>query len=514
MIWRIGGGLLVLVVSFFVALWAMSPGGPDTSTRPALVPPPPLPPVTRTSQVITPVAVSLGAIASTLDNAAPRNMSGKGDNPLRELLAKAVIDWTVQRGPMSVTGANNAMLISTPLDGTLRVVGELGKQAGQIGGAVGNLFGRQVGDALQGLTGKPFDQTAQVRGAVLVNARPSLMTNWRIDPNMSAQVNVTDGGLSIAGIRLSVPQQIKPLLDRNVAEQVAALQARVRNDPMVEQIARREWAKMCRSIAVGGGDSGIPELWLEMKPTRAFTAPSRVDSAALTLTVGVEAETRISSAKTEPQCPFPAQLVAAPQMQNGRLSVGLPIDVPFPVVNKLLEAQLKDRTFPDDGSQPASVTVKSATLAASGDRLLISLVVRVAETKSWFGLGANATVHVWGKPVLDAEKQVLKFDDVDVAVESQAAFGLLGSAAQAAIPYLRTALREQANVDLKALLKDARAGIDKAIGEFRQSVDGVTVDAKVNDLRVTGLAFDARTMRIIADAQGDVKVAVTKLPAM
>lgn len=511
MIWRIIGGVAVVLVSFFVALWLMGPTGPDRATRPALVAPPALQPTTRASQIITPVAISLKAIATTLDGAAPRNLAGKADNPLRQVLAKAVIDWTVTRGPMSVTGGSNAMVISTPLNGSLHMVGELGKQAGQIGGQIGSLLGRDAANVLQGLSGKTFDQRADIRGAVLVNARPNLTPNWRIEPNLSAQVNINNDGLNVAGLRLSVPQQIKPLLDRNVAEQVAILQARIRNDPVVEQTARREWAKMCRAIPIGGS-GGVPQLWLEMRPTKAFTAPSRIDTNALTLTVGVEAETRISSSKTEPRCPFPAQLAILPQTERGRLAVGVPIDIPFPVLNKLLEAQLKGRTFPDDGSQPAAVEVKAANLAASGDRLLVSLRVRVKETKSWFGLGADADVHVWGRPVLDAASQRLKFDDVDVAVESQAAFGLLGGAAQAAIPYLRGALREQANIDLQSLLVDARAGIDKALEDFRSGIDGVRVDAKVTNLRVSDLAFDATTLRIVAEANGDVQVAIAQLP--
>ncbi|MEN3379059.1 MAG: hypothetical protein V7604_4414, partial [Hyphomicrobiales bacterium] len=42
------------------------------------------------------------------------------------------------------------------------------------------------------------------------------------------------------------------------------------------------------------------------------------------------------------------------------------------------------------------VTIQSATVAPSGDRLLISLRVKAREKKSWFGLGADAMVHVWG----------------------------------------------------------------------------------------------------------------------
>ena len=56
-------------------------------------------------------------------------------------------------------------------------------------------------------------------------------------------------------------------------------------------------------------------------------------------------------------------------------------------------------------------------------------------------------MHVWGKPVLDQEAQILRFTDVAVDVESKAAFGLLGEAAQAAVPYLQKTLAEQAVIE-------------------------------------------------------------------
>jgi hypothetical protein len=36
----------------------------------------------------------------------------------------------------------------------------------------------------------------------------------------------------------------------------------------------------------------------------------------------------------------------------------------------------------------------------------------------------------------------------------------------------------------------------------------------VNGLRLTGIEFDARTLRVIAEATGAVRVAVTQLPRM
>ncbi|MHA4875521.1 DUF4403 family protein, partial [Enterococcus faecium] len=82
------------------------------------------------------------------------------------------------------------------------------------------------------------------------------------------------------------------------------------------------------------------------------------------------------------------------------------------------------------------------SVAASGERLLFSLLVYAKEKKSFLGLGAEAYVHIWGVPVLDAARQTLRLDAVEVAVESEAAFGLLGAAARAAMPHLQRILAQ------------------------------------------------------------------------
>ena len=217
-------------------------------------------------------------------------------------------------------------------------------------------------------------------------------------------------------------------------------------------------------------------------------------------------------AETKPDCPFPAQVELVPQIEQGRVNIAVPIDIPFPEVNRLLEAQLKGKTFPQDKAGAFAVTVRGVALAASGERLLISLRVQANENRSWFGLGAEATVHVWGKPVLDRDRQVLRLADIALDVESEAAFGLLGAAARAAVPYLEAALAENAVVDLNPFATTARQSIEAAIADFRKSGDGVRVDAAVTALRLVGIEFDAKTLRVIAEADGTAKVAVTALP--
>ena len=147
----------------------------------------------------------------------------------------------------------------------------------------------------------------------------------------------------------------------------------------------------------------------------------------------------------------------------------MPIDVPFTELNRVMELQLKGKTFPETGDAPGQVTVLASSIAAAGDRLLISLRVKAKETKSWFGLGAEATVHVWGKPVLDQQSQIMRLTDITLDVQSEAAFGLLGTAAHAAIPYLQKALADHAVVDLKPFAASALKSIERVDRRLREA---------------------------------------------
>jgi hypothetical protein len=512
-------GAAILIASFLVATLGLHfwSGGAAPVATPTLVEVPPLKALSRTSVVITPTAIALTAIRDALDASAPRNLSAKRDNPVSQLLSNADIGWTIGRGPLTVTGRSDAMAVSTALTGTLHVTGQIATQVGNIGGALGGIVNQNLGRGLQNLTGKTLDQHADISGNVTILSRPVLAANWRVDPNLTAQVALADGALSLAGIKIGISNEVKPVLDRQVNDQVAALAARLRADPFLEQAARRQWTKMCRSISLGAAGAGLPDLWLEVRPTRAFAAQPRIDATALTLMIGVEAETRVVPGETKPDCPFPANLELAPriaqQNDSGRLAIAVPIDVPFTEVNRLLALQLNGKTFPQDGQGPYEATIRSANITPSGDRLLISLRVKAREKASWLGLGAEAVVNVWGRPALDREQQILRLSDIALDVDSESAFGLLGAAARAAIPYLKDALAEQAVIDLKPFAANARKSIEAAIAEFRTSTAGVRADVNIADLRLMDIEFDSKTLRVIAEANGTANVTVSSLSA-
>ena len=425
--------IAVVAVSFFVSLKAMdwlSLRG--SSSAPAITELPPLPPVSRSSVIVAPVAIALSLIRDIADHAAPRNFTGKADNPVSQVLQNADIGWSASRGPIFATGAQDVLSLSTPLSGKLNVTGSLSSKAtGAVGDAIGGLLGGNAAKQIGAVNIKALNASAELKGSVTITSRPKLAASWHLEPNLGAQVSLGDTSLSVAGARVNVPAQVKPLIDKTVGEQLNAVGDRIRADQTLVRNAREQWAKACRSIPLqsAGATSSLPALWLELKPTRAIAAQPNVDAKAVTLMLGIQADTRITPTQTKPDCPFPEKISIIPPTTGG-VSIAVPIDVPFTDLNKILQTELAGRTFPEDGSGSVDVTVKSASVAASGERLLISLVVRAKEKKSFFGFGGEATVHIWGRPMLDQARQTLRLADIELAVESEAAFGLLGAAAR------------------------------------------------------------------------------------
>jgi Domain of unknown function (DUF4403) len=506
----------VIAISFFASLRALDWLAPRGAVpAPTLSELPPLPAAAGSSVVLAQVAIPISAIRDAADRSAARTFAGKADNPVSQILQNADIGWTASRGPIAAAGSQDALSLTTTLTGKLNVTGSLSSKAtGAVSNAIGGLLGGNVAKQIGSVNIKAINASAEIKGNITIMSRPRFAAAWRIEPNLSAQVTLGDTNLSVPGGRLNVPAQVKPVIDKTVADQIAAAGTRIRNDPALERNARIQWAKACRSIPLqGGGGSALPTLWLELRPTRAVAVQPRVDASAITSILGIEAETRITPTQTTPDCPFPDKISIVPPLPAG-VSIGIPIDLPFTDINKIVEAQFAGRTFPEDGSGSVNVTVKRASVAASGDRLLISLLINAKEKTSLFGFGGEATVHIWGRPALDQAQQALRMTNIELAVESEAAFGLLGAAARAAMPHLQKVLADKATVDLKPFLTTAQKKIATAISDFQRNEDGVRVAAEITSLNLADIAFDSKTLRVIAEAAGTISVYINALPGL
>ena len=80
------------------------------------------------------------------------------------------------------------------------------------------------------------------------------------------------------------------------------------------------------------------------------------------------------------------------------------------------------------------------------------------------------------------------------------------------MPHLQKALVEKATIDLKPFATSTQKKIATVISDFQKNEDGVRVAADITSLRLADLAFDSKTLRVIAEAQGAVTVSISSLP--
>jgi len=111
-------------------------------------------------------------------------------------------------------------------------------------------------------------------------------------------------------------------------------------------------------------------------------------------------------------------------------------------------------------------------------------------------------------------QQIMRLTDVELAVESEAAFGLLGAAARAAIPHLQGALAEKTVIDLKPFAENAQKKIADVIADYQKNEDGVRVSTEITSLKLADIAFDSKTLRVIVETEGEINVNITALPAL
>jgi hypothetical protein len=556
-LWIIAVGALIVVV-VAGAVWTMGLLAPYSIDRPPkLDEVSPLPPITRSSLIVSPVVIPLRVIQDAVEQGVPRNLSNQNasNSPSLPNMPNLGLNWSLVREPFAIGGDSGGVTLSSALQGSIHATAAMSGPQGSPGSVPGGFPGGPPGGGFPGVPprGFPFgpppgfhgppgfpgsfggpgetqqkatpqrntdqqkqsdnaaDQSVEFNGQITLTTRPVLLPEWRLEPNLAAQAVIGEARLTLMGTTISLSDQMKPVVERIISQQVAAVQAQTANSPRLEQGVREQWAKLCHTIPLGSGPPGMPDLWLELRPTRALAAQPLIDHTAVTLTIGVRAETRVVTAETKPVCPFPAQLDIVSQIDQGQVNVDLPIDIPFSEVNRLVEAQLKGKSFPISESGGITATVRGAKLQASGDRLVMSLGIRVNETKTWLRLGADATIHIWGKPVLDRARQRLHFDYIELDVQSEAVFGALGFAAQPAVPYLQKTLADHAEVDLAPLVANARKNIEAAIVSFRNNTTDAQLEAQVVGVQLAGIEFDATTLRIIASAEGTVRVTVNSL---
>ena len=389
------------------------------AARPALVELPPLPPVTRSSRMVAPVAIALSAIRDAAERGTPRTLRGKADNPAIRSCCKTPISAGPPRAaPITATGAQDTLSLTTPLTGTLNVTGSLSSKAtGAVGDAIGGLLGGDAAKQIGSINIKNLNVSAEIRGNVVVTSRPRLAAAWRIEPNLAAQVNLGDTSLNVAGARINVPAQVKPLIDKTVAEQIAiGAGADEERSGVRAERARAMGQSLPLDPAAGHRSHRVVAAAVARTETDPRDRrPAAVDASAMILTIGIEAETRVTPTETKPNCPFPATITIG---RRRRAASHRRAD--RPALHRAQQARggAVRRQDVSRGRLRHGRRHRQARECCGFRRPAADLAAGLRQGKEeLFGFGAEANVHIWGVPALDQAQQTLRLNNIELAVE-------------------------------------------------------------------------------------------------
>ena len=91
---------------------------------------------------------------------------------------------------------------------------------------------------------------------------------------------------------------------------------------------------------------------------------------------------------------------------------------------------------------------------------------------------------------------------------------MLGSTVRAAVPALEKLLADKATIDLKPFASNAQKKIAALVTGLQKNDNGVRVDADITGVRLSEIAFDSTTLRVIAQADGAINVSMMSLPGL
>lgn len=346
------------------------------------------------------------------------------------------IDGEVTRGRLKVAGRGRELVVTMPVDATVR--------AHDIAGV---------------LKGKTASAAAEVRLAVRLDLEPG----WRVTGKPQVGYRWSrEPGIDFLGRRITFTEQadrelagVRAGIERTLAQELARLPLRA--------AAEQGWRSAHSVLELNRKN---PEVWARITPERVRFGGYRVEGRRIVATLGLDAkvETRLG---TRPDAPAPAPLppLAPLAAVPGRASLHLPIIADYAVLEPVVTRALAKRAArPFALGEYGSVTAafgKATVYGTEGGRIAVGVPFS-ATTDLAMLPKAQGTIWLTARPLTQPGSREVAFADVAITGETSLAsekllFALANSAEfQAPIA---AALHQNFERDFAGLL----ARIDRAL---------------------------------------------------
>ena len=320
-----------------------------------------------------PVEIPLSEVQRRLEQALPPRMTDERRQELTAGLQEDFYRYAIDRGPVEAGFSGGRITFAIPVKGTLTIGGRLRPVP----------LGR----------GLPVQETVDFSGWVRGTASPSITTDWRPDPQPTAQLDLGRAELKILDV-FSVrvvsflEGRLNPILNQELREATTRLLA----DLGLRRRAETAWINLhvVRQAALDD------DVWIRFQPTGISLAPITEGSSALRTGLGVTGRISLSIGKKPSQSsPAPLPALALDGPRTGGFEMEVPVFASAEDLSRVAGRALQGLRFRTSRTRQA--VIDAATLRAEADRLVLALDFHTE------GRGTHkGRVILRGRPAFDA----------------------------------------------------------------------------------------------------------------
>ncbi len=423
------------------------------------------------------LAVSIGVPLSMLNELAntrvPEEFEGSEQKDFHKNIKSGGYAWKAARGPIVFQNTGTSLAFAAAIQGAAQFQGNLDAKIIQI----------------------PLNGTADIAGTAGGTLSPEIQPNWSINPNLVPALNLSQASLSLGSIgKIDISDILSGSVGQLVQKEAQKLAPELNKSLDLRAQVDQLWQQAYLSEQVNDN----PSIWLSVKPTQIQLAP--IDYSApeqVSVTVAIQSETFLTN--LDPGAPVPAPL---PDLVP--LSAPVATDLNLPVIVSITELNdvLHDQSFEIDSGVGTQIKI-SEVEAKVGQQGLLNLKLNLKAEQSSFERGIEGEIWIQGRPIIDLEKQLLGFADIDFTVETRSK--LTSVAAWLLEEILIKALESQLRISLADYKEELDEEVQKAI-KSANLPEGIDVSIEDLDVQLADIYTITRSFPEAPDSPGIVVV--------
>lgn len=337
-----------------------------------------------------------------------------------------------------------------------------------------------------------FDADVLVHLATRVRLDP----DWTVVADSTTAFDIERAEITVPGIRLSAPELVEEILNRNserIAGPLDAYLASLDIRGMLEPV----WQGFRQPIEV----SVDPSVWLRIEPVGfSLTPPSgSADDLRFDIQMRMFANSTVGSRPADyPPAPIPP--IEEAEGTAGGFRIEIPITVELDEANRFISAEIEGRE--DAIGDAATIRWLGVELSGEGDRLAASVDFE-AETGYWFLERLAGQMRVEGRPDYDPAARTLKVAEMDYELDTDSLL------ARVAEWLLHERLREKVQAELvfplDTVVEDIRETLARELASVPLGQHG-TLEATIETLEPQSVRVVGSAVELNLAASGQLSI--------